>query len=365
MASFVYVSWEQAVAYREHVRAREPYRLRSLAEWMAATGGPLDAADASFASLVPVWEWFVGFVLGGAPGMDLRLRMPFLTAEAMPDGWPGDRGEVPELGARAQAAAVGLEHYLRLVWERYDPPAPWEIYVTPGRARPDFNHHSTGVRKSNGNTWIVDAMYTLAWNVIADRVHSRQPEALLEWLFLVSGWSEAPEQAPAASVLAPLLHADLAPEPEQSAVSPVWSWPADYWKAGPGTGEERRVGQEMTLWRGPAASLDDAPTLLDPLPVDDLMRVLAAHGFTGAVSAVSAVGAATLLTAADEDGVVELGHWREAGQVELLVAGGALRSLHVEPWAFTKAEWSGLTKDLRAVARRVGARFVADDRIGD
>ncbi len=111
------------MAYRDHVRAREPYRLRDLARWMAATGGPLEAADASFASLVPVWQWYVSFVLAGCPGIDPRLRMPFLTAEALPDGWPGDRGELSSPGARAQAAAIGLEHYLRLIWQRYDPPA--------------------------------------------------------------------------------------------------------------------------------------------------------------------------------------------------------------------------------------------------
>lgn len=364
MAMFAEVSWDQAVAYRDHMRAREPYRLRDLARWMGSTGGPLEAADASFASLVPVWQWYVGFVLDGCPGMDLRLRMPFVTAEGNPEGWPGDRGELPSLRARAQAAAIGIEHYVRLVWQRYDPPAPWEIYVTPRRARtPDLIHHSTGVRMSDGGIWVVDTVYTAAVNVVDDRAHGRRPEGLLEQLLKFDlGWSEIPAQPSAASVLAPLLEADLPPEPEQAAVSPVWFWPKDYWKAKSDGKRERSVGEEMTMWRGPAAALDEAPALLDPLPANDLAQMLATHGFVGERGPVDAT---YLLTAADEEGFVELGHRREAGQVQVLVSDGAVRSLHVEPQAFTRAEWAALTKDLRALARRVGARFLADDRIGD
>jgi hypothetical protein len=362
VASFAHVSWEQAVAYRDHVRAREPYRLRDLARWMAATNGPIEAADASFASLVPVWQWFVGFLLDGCPGIDPRARMPFVTAEDMPDGWPGDRGELPAVGARAQAAAVAMEHYLGLVWQRYDPPATWEIYITPRRARtPDYIHFSTGVRVSSGGTWIVDAIYTLAIQVIDDRIYARRPEALLEWAIRKMGWSTAPGQDPGPSLLAPLLVADLGPEPEVAAVSPVWFWPTDYWKAKSGTTRERPVGQEMTLWRGPVASLDEDPALLEPLPVGDVAALLAAHGFVGEDGPLDATH---LLEAGDEDGMVELGHVREAGQVQVLVADGAVRSVHLEPWAFTKAEWTALTKDLRALARRLGARFMADDRIG-
>jgi hypothetical protein len=364
MAMFTGVSWQQAVAYRDHVRAREPYRLRDLARWMAATGGPLEAADASFASLVPVWQWYVSFVLAGCPGIDPRLRMPFVPAEAMPDGWPGDRGELPSLGGRAQAAAIGIEHYVRLVWQRYDPPATWEIYLTPRRARTlDSIHHSTGVRMSNGTTWIVDTVYTAAINVVDDHVHRRRPEGLLEMLLKFGlGWSEVPVQDPAPSMLAPLLDVELGPEPEQAAGSPVWFWPKDYWKAASNGKRERPVGEEMTLWRGPVEGLDDAPTLLAPLPDEDVARLLAAHGFTGGHGRADA---AHLLAAAGEDGIVELGHQREAGQVLLIVADGAIRSLHVEPWAFSKAEWTALTKDLRALARRLGAQFLADDRIGD
>lgn len=363
MAHFSNVSWQQAVAYRDHVRAREPYRLRDLARWLAATGGPLQAADASFASLVPVWGWFVGFVLDGCPGLDPRLRGPFVTAQANPGGWPGDRGEPVSAGGRAQAAAIGLEHYLRLVWQRYDPPAPWEIYLTPPRARTlDFIHHSTGVRTSDGAIWIVDAIYLFASDAVDDRSDGRQPEAVLNWLLRGKRWSQAPAQPPAASVLASLLTADLPPEPEQAALSPVWSWPSDYWKDTSGGSHLRRVGEEMTLWHGPAAGLDDAPQLLAPLPVEDVARVLAAHGFVGEHGPADA---AALLSGANEDGLVELAHRAEAGQVLLQVSDGALRSLHLEPWAFTTAEWTSLTRDLRTLARRTGARFLADDRIDD
>lgn len=352
MFGFARVSWEQAVAYRDHVRAREPFRLKELAERMAATGGPIEEMDASFASLVPLWGWFVGYVLDGCPGMGPRARMPFLTSS----DWSDE--QLPSLGGRAQAAAIGVEHYLRLVWQRFDPPASWEIYLTPKRSRVlHADHHTTGVPASSGGFWDFDFVYVTAGKVPENWGHSQRPEALLAVVLLRSEWSAPPEQERRASVLAPLLGVDLGPEPEVAAVSPVWSWPEDWWKQKAGDVRERPVGDEMTLWRGRAEHLDE-PAKLAPLPADEVARALAANGFVGEGGPVDAE---SLVGTGEE--VVELGHVREAAQVQVMVADGAVRAVHLEPVALTKAEWRALTGDLRALARRAGARFVADDRI--
>lgn len=47
---------EQAEELARHVMALEPVRLRELAVWMHATGGPLDEMDGSVDSLVPLWR---------------------------------------------------------------------------------------------------------------------------------------------------------------------------------------------------------------------------------------------------------------------------------------------------------------------
>lgn len=59
---------EQADEYCRYVLATEPWRLRDLAERMRATGGPLAQMDGSYASLVPLWRWFVAYADAGFPG---------------------------------------------------------------------------------------------------------------------------------------------------------------------------------------------------------------------------------------------------------------------------------------------------------
>ncbi|MFS0700736.1 hypothetical protein AB6N24_12265 [Cellulomonas sp. 179-A 4D5 NHS] len=62
MCFFSDLSFDHAVQFRDHVVAREPYRLRDLAAQMRDTRGPLRTTDSSVRSLAALWEWFVGFV---------------------------------------------------------------------------------------------------------------------------------------------------------------------------------------------------------------------------------------------------------------------------------------------------------------
>jgi len=355
------LSWKQAVAVRDHVRAREPFRLQDLARRMAATGGPVDQMDASFASLVPLWAWFDGFVLDGCPGIDPDDAMPSMLAKA--DMVPPDSPQW-ELARRYRPASVateGIEHYLRLVWLRFDPPAHWDVYVTPRGARvPDDIHHSTGVVTSTGGFWDMSLVQSIKLSVIEDRMFARRPEALLEWAVRQEGWSTAPAQDRGPSVLVPLLDADLGPMPPAAAVSPVWDWPKEWWKARPAPlPAQPTVGEPMTLWRGRPDDLDE-PARLAALPADEVARVLAAAGLVAEHGPIDGPG---LLASADADGFVELAHPQETIQAQVIVADGAVRAVHVEPLAPSRAQWTALTSALRNLARTTGARLVRDDHM--
>lgn len=363
-AGFDQVSQEQALAYCEHVRVREPFRLQDLARRMAATGGPIGEMDASFVSLVPLWDWFVRYVLDGCPGISPDAR-PSLTYQSSDDTAETDAARKGrESNWRTKLAAEGLEHYLRLVWDRYEPPAEWNVYVPPRRDRyGDYRENYTGFASPSGGFRVVDNVLAAAWEIAEDRGHARRSETLLN-LQLITGWDtrmDVPVQERRPSVLEPLLEVDLGEMPPVAAVSPVWSWPEDWWKPEPWTPGSQtsggRVGEEMTLWRGRAEHLDE-PARLEPLPADAVAIGLTGAGFVGADG--DRVDAGELLGGEE---VIELGHGAEAALAQVLVADGAVRAVHIEPLAPTREQWRDVTGALRALARRVRARFVADDRI--
>src|SRR5690554_1974525 len=70
MVQFHLTSRVQALEFRDYVRAREPFKLQELARRIVASGGSVDDLDASFASLVPLWAWFINFAQAGCPGVD-------------------------------------------------------------------------------------------------------------------------------------------------------------------------------------------------------------------------------------------------------------------------------------------------------
>src|SRR5665647_2683982 len=138
MIRFGETTREQAEEFCAHVVAREPYRLRDLAERMRATGGPVEAMDASVDSLVPLWEWFVGYLLAGCPGVpggDVVSAAPFPSDGSL----DGDRDR------RRGVACEGVQHYLRLVVQRLFGRAPWEVYV-PSRLAARYEIHRLHLR---------------------------------------------------------------------------------------------------------------------------------------------------------------------------------------------------------------------------
>ena len=59
----------EAREYCDAFAALGPTRLAELSSWVRETGGPWDELDASLASLVPLWGWFVRFAGAGCPGV--------------------------------------------------------------------------------------------------------------------------------------------------------------------------------------------------------------------------------------------------------------------------------------------------------
>ncbi|MDC7121195.1 hypothetical protein OMK64_06570 [Cellulomonas fimi] len=347
---FAGISPEQAVAYRDHVRAREELELHKLARRMRETDGPIDAMDASFDSLVPLWKWFVDYALAGSPGVGEAEWMPFVARADTVDLPVQSSG-----GRRALVAAIGLEHYARLVLDRHDPPATWEVVSSVSRHGPEEPHQSTGVRCGAGPITVLTFVYPLARAVVHDRLHARRPDALLDRLLAQMSLPKAPRQRREASVLAPLVDTSPGVVPPQALVSPVWGWPAGWAYGGSSRPAAPPVGEAMTLWRGAPEHLEE-PAKLSALPADEIAAALDRAGFL--VQAGELDGAP--LAGVSEEEVIELGHRHEVAQAGVLVADGAVRAIHVEPLQGPKDEWAALTRELGELARRLDARWLAD-----
>ena len=350
---FYNVSLEQAVTFRGHVIAREPFRLRDLAVRMRDTGGPIDAMDTSMASLVPLWEWFVEYASVGCPGV---------PDDASPSLWPvlGRADRTPEQDAtrRRAAAGEGLAHYSRLALARVDPPAPWEVYVQPKRRR-EADHHSTGVRLSNGGFIFLDNLGYAAEKALNGSPRDLSPARLQDLVLLWCPPSFAQvrqEQHP--SVLVPYLTADLGPMPEIARLSPVAQWEAEEAAAKaagtPAPPAEPRAGSEMVLARGPGIGLDDEPWLLRPLSTETVARGLTAAGFTN--DDTDHVPPADLLI---DD--AQFMHRDGVAVISTLIHDGALRALFLEPVAGDHAQWYLMIASLYDLANDLGARLAPED----
>lgn len=350
---FFQLPYEVAVAYRDHVVAREPYRLRDLALRMRETGGPLVEMDATVASLVPLWRWFVHYILDGAPGVPDDV-VPSLLRFEWGDG-PGPRGAVHR---RAAVTAEGIEHYARLVMAGVDPPAPWGVHVTRSRGRTlDGHHHQTGVVRSDGDVQMVGYLQGHVVEVLQGDPRTRSEDFLSTWVLALLGLGERlPVQERGPSVLEPHLHADLPPMPRAAQVSP---W-LEYVKpvVDPPAQRNERWGEETTLFKGRASGLDDEPWRLKPLPADRVAAALAEAGFRTEGGAP--------LTAADVlvDGG-EFAHRSEVAMAAVAVHEGQVRAVHLEPVAGGQAEWEQMIAPLRRLARSLRARLQADSEIDD
>lgn len=349
----------QALEFRDHVRDREPFRLQLLARLLRDSGGPIEELDASFTSLVPLWGWFVDFVLAGSPGVDPAL---------VPSWWvdPQDGMESPRDRALAEASRPGayvgeaVDHYVRLVWDRFDPPAVWDIYVSSSSDRSYRHyHHHLGVMRPTG--WQpCHAGVGKVKMILTDGFNSRRPTHQLAQLMYQEGWSEPPAQERRPSVLVPFLDADLGPVPESVAVSPVWVWP----QMGPAElpGPPPANAEPVIVWRGSFEALDEPSVLgvLDGVTVADALREA---GFVGPGGADLQLAHLLGDGGSGGESEIDLTHRTEAALAHVLVVGGEVRSLAVEPFRADRKEWAAITKVLRALAKSQKARLVKESHM--
>ena len=350
----------QALEFRDHVRDREPFRLQLLARLLRDSGGPIEELDASFRSLVPLWGWFVDFVRAGCPGVDPAL---------VPSWWvdPQDGMEVPWDRALAEmnrpGAYVGeaVDHYVRLVWDRFDPPAVWDIYVSSSsdRERRHYHHQLGMVRSTGWRPWHYGMSHA---QLIMDPNFTSygEPVSLLRTILREEGWSEPPAQERRPSVLVPFLDADLGPVPESVAVSPVWVWP----QMGPAElpGPPPANAEPVIVWRGSFEALDEPSVLgvLDGVTVADALREA---GFVGPGGADLQLAHLLGDGGSGGESEIDLTHRTEAALAHVLVVGGEVRSLAVEPFRADRKEWAAITKVLRALAKSQKARLVKESHM--
>lgn len=354
VVDFSKLSLARAQEFRDHMVAAEPYELRALARAMARTGGPIELMDASIDSLVPLWTWHVAHILDGSPGV---------PADAYPSDSPDpiDYVEVHShtydrrslhVNRAPRVAGQWVHHYLRLVAARIDPPAPWNVYVTPDR-RKDWYEHRIGILRSDGAVRIVDHVVGISAVIAMGELHDGAPDVLAKHFqndWFGPGREVVPQDG---SILIPYLDLDLGPRPP-AAISPVLRWatePLQHATPAPPT-----AGTEMTLFKGRGEHLDD-PRRLHPLPADQVATALTAAGFRAPDGGP--------VTPADLTDGAELAHHQEVAQAAILTQHGKIRAVHLEPATTTPAQWDTMLTPLNTLAHTLRARLLPDDQLDD
>ena len=354
---------EQADEYCEHVVAREPYHLRDLARWMRATDGPIDAMDASLASLDPLWQWYVDLARRDFAGLTDGLvpsREPYLADP--------ERTEILERARQSAAAGDRLMHYLRLVLDRLVPGAHWGVYIQPPKGPREADHQETVVflpghtYRWRGKTLVryaeLSPVTRFARRALSPTAPdaNRSPTWLREWLTtykLGEELSSVPQDR-GPSVLADYLDRDLPPMPEIARITPLAAWMASPRSTREASRPVAEVGGEYTFAKGPALGLDDEPWLLAVLPADRVATALTEGGFIDDVHG-DRIAAETLLAGE------QVTHADGLASIDPFVHDGSLRALFIEPVSATYEAWERALAPLRRLASELGARLAPDD----
>ncbi|WP_432571007.1 hypothetical protein [Kineococcus sp. SYSU DK005] len=130
-----------AERYLHRRTGRHPALLGELATWVHSTGGPSERLDGTWASLVPLWAWFVRFLDAGCPGIPDTVREY---------QWIAPHKEHDPSDHQVIYAAEAVEAYASAVVQRLDAGASWQVLKRRGGRR-DGDHHRPALVLSSGD----------------------------------------------------------------------------------------------------------------------------------------------------------------------------------------------------------------------
>ncbi|MFT3796893.1 hypothetical protein [Microbacterium sp.] len=314
--------------YLRYVRGTHEVRLWELANWVSATGGPVEVLDGSLESLEPLYVWFKRFVDAGMPGV---------PGGSAPEagrllGW----SEVDPDWLRQLYGAEVLTHYLFEVVLRYRPDTEWTLFTAPPGKMRWSSDQETGIMISlrDGRTWaeIFNVGRALLRQYVERDKLSDPEDRFRSWAASVYVWGKRPELPPSGSILAQFVGE---PRPDAS--------PSD--------------GPVPTFTPGPirretASSVKaDLAALLNATPpggIDDGDWTLAAPDATGDLEEARPLPAGKVLAELNRRGYVTLDGERVTARhlgegitelfmpesatvdIALLVSGRKLRAVHAD-----------------------------------
>jgi hypothetical protein len=324
---------------RDQKQARELLELTDLAWWMNASGGPVDEMDASLASVTLLEGWFFEYLATGCPGV---------PRDALPWASSGFRMQEENV---AQYFASTIFYYLRLVLQRVDPSAHWEVFVDPSKRVKRIEHLGIGIELANGTFVFPSFPSVFAERFVRQGAAKRGGAPWATILKNDAGPDFFPaEQERRESVLVPLLAGATDPltrpprDPGPVAVMPDGPVP-----------HHVAYGAEMTFGIGPDDGVEiDKHGLMTPLPADRVAETLRRAGFTNSHGAE--VTTSDLLVADARFAAVDNGD--DLAQIILGLHEGTVRAIFIEGLAASKEEWEVLVEPFTALAAALGARFV-------
>ena len=318
--------------YRDHVVARGPARLQDLAFHLAETGGPVGEMDASLASLIPLWEWYLERFKAGLP------EIPYGSQPSRSRMLRWNMGD--GIGGQATYATEPFSHYLFEIVRRYAADARWDLF--PHRSDDDGDRNSTAVLSSlQYAIGAEEIMYNIATNLMQGRAAVQHPRGLLDRvLMLVAFEGNNPLSESEGSVLRHLLETPRIP-----LESPVRIPPTIRATAYAEQHERKPFSGEYFLGPTNLRSAGEAARL-DVSAITDALREMGAHR-----------DGETLTTELMRQDEMQFVYGESLVSLETQVHGGELQAIVIEPVQLTDSEWQRFVEEMDGLAQRMNLRF--------
>ena len=335
------LSREQARRHLARAEETLDFRLTELARWMASSDGPIDEMDASLASVRALWEWTRTFTKSSAVGI-------------IPEEWRTDYSlgfeSAPELQYRRSLyVAQAWQSYIFRILQRLDPSTRIDLYRWAGA---DHYYYNDLVYRSDSKSDLAPSLRHLQI-CVADGVNRPERVDLTKFMAWFSTqfaeWIELAGDDPRGpSILAPLVERPLSD--------------FDSLRNPPEFVSEPRVAPDKSA---PAlAQLEEDEFMIAPRDYnpDDLAAGQALDSeivHQALLEMDASLGGGGTITPPTEwlaQDETDLGLGSVAS-VTIFVANGEVRGIGVEIGEVTKKEWRTLSKQMRALAKKMKAHF--------